>query len=255
MGVLAPCLPLREQIPANPEGHADSLSANTYNQNMGLAFVLPALLLELLLLYTGGKRLSSRLLTWTLAAGGVKRFLGWCLLMPGTAVHELSHALFAVILGGRIHSFVPFRPVAMEDGSVQLGYVEHSNVRGGPIGGAIVGMAPLIGVPLSIWGLGLLMLPVSGQPIELLQWVIQNPLSLGPLWILISLPLSLGALPSPSDHRDLPVGGLLLAAILTVLFLLGVVSSGQWLEAPLRGFAQLLLIPALFSLLGFMRRR
>lgn len=213
------------------------------------------LAVELALLYTGGSRLSGRLLGWTLGSRGPKRFLGWMLMVPGTALHETSHAIIALLLGGRIHKFVPFRPVQNEDGGVQLGYVEHTAVFGGPVGGAMVGMAPLIGVPLSVWGLGLLMLPVGGSPDELLHWALAHPLSLGPLWLAIGALLSLGALPSPSDHRDLPLAGLLLLALLGGLSFLGVSIGTGGLVAPLSGWAQLLFLPALVSLAGWLPRR
>ena len=222
---------------------------------MPLAIAGGFLLCELLLMYTAGRRLSSRLLTWTLQNKGPKRFFGWALMMPGTALHELSHALVVILLGGKIHSFVPFRPVENEDGSFQLGYVEHSEVHLGAIGGALVGMAPLVGVPLAIWGLGLLMLPSGGTPLEMLSWTVANPVSLGPLWLLIAAPLSLGALPSPSDHRHLPLGAAMLAIPLLVLSLAGLVAAQSLLQTPLIGWVQLLLLPSCVACLGFLPRR
>lgn len=212
------------------------------------------LAVELLAMYTAGRYLSSRLLTWTLAQSGLKRFLGWALIAPGTALHELSHAIVVICLGGRISAFVPFRPVETEPGAYQLGYVEHSRTYLGPLGGAMVGMAPLVGVPLAVWGLGLLLLPISGSPAELLAHTLREPSLLGAAWIVVSIPLSLGALPSPSDHRELPLAGFLLALLLGGMYLAGALTSLSFLEVPLSGWAQLLILPALTSLLGLIRR-
>jgi len=211
---------------------------------------LTLLIAELAAIYTIGRYLSSALLSWTLRQSAPARMLGWALMAPGTFLHELSHALVVICLGGRISAFVPFRPRQEED-RVQLGYVEHSGVRLGPLGGAMVGMAPLVGIPAAIWGLGLLMVPISGSPLELLAWVADHPLSLGAAWLLISIPLSLGALPSASDHRDLPLAGILLAVLLAGLYFLGALTSLSFLEMPLTGWAQLLIFPAVVSLIGF----
>lgn len=205
---------------------------------------------ELLLMYTAGRRLSSRLLTWTLQQEKMHRWGGWMLMMPGTALHELSHALVVLILGGKISAMSLFRPRQQEGGVVQLGYVEHSAVMGGPLGGALVGMAPLVGVPAAIWGAGLLILPEGGSPAEMITYSFHHPFSLGMVWLLVSAPVSLGALPSPSDHRDLIAGSILLAILLAALSLLGLKVGSSLLLDPLIGWAQLLIVPAAVSILG-----
>jgi hypothetical protein len=71
------------------------------------------------------------------------------LMLPGTIVHETSHAIIAMLMGARItkFSFIPSGDT--------LGYVEHTAPKIPILGNAAISIAPLIGCP------GLLLL-ISG---------------------------------------------------------------------------------------------
>ena len=205
-------------------------------------------------MYTVGRLASSRLLGWGLHGSPAQRRLVWCLLAPGTAVHETSHLLVALVLGARIARFVPFKPQVEEGGSVQLGFVEHTRVYGGPLGGALVGMAPLFGVPLLVWLSGLLLLPgAQGNPWHTMQAALHTPW--GIIWVLISLIVSLGALPSPSDHRDLPWALAILALVALALYGLHALPSWHDIQLICCWLSGLFLLPGLVGLFSLRRKR
>lgn len=207
------------------------------------------LVLELVLIYTAGSRVSSRILGWGLHGGGWKRFLGWTLLAPGTAIHETSHLVVVILLGGRVIRFQPFAPQREEGGRVQLGVVEHTPVRGGPIGGSLVGMAPLLGVPLVVWLSGMLLPGGGGNPWSVLSAASHTPW--GILWIGVCMVVSLGALPSPSDHRDLPWALLIFAPLAAGLWIAGLLPSFAEVRPIALWLAGLFLVPALIGVLGW----
>jgi len=63
------------------------------------------------------------------------------LLGIGTIIHELSHALFSVLLGGRV-GVISLFPSKLEDGSIKFGHVEVEVLD--PLRNTLVGTAPLI---------------------------------------------------------------------------------------------------------------
>jgi hypothetical protein len=67
--------------------------------------------------------------------------------LPGTALHELSHYLVALVLGGS-PSFPSLLPRRTEVGTWHLGHVQF---RGGYLRSMFVGMAPLLLAPLAWW--------------------------------------------------------------------------------------------------------
>ena len=195
---------------------------------------------ELGVLYLLGRRLGSR---WAsgLQGGGIRgRVKAWLLLAPGTVLHESSHALACLLTGVRVRKFVPFHPVLSKGGGVRLGYVEHDG--SGPLRGALIGMAPLLLVPGLIYLAGVLLLPgaqLGMPPLELVG--LANQLAPGViLWWLLTLSGSVGAAPSPSDHRDLPAALLILGPLAFFAF-----SGGGAPLALLAGLSALLLIPCL----------
>jgi hypothetical protein len=63
------------------------------------------------------------------------------LMLPGTIVHESSHAVVALLMGARITDFS-----VMPSGNT-LGYIEHTAPKIPFIGNAAISIAPLIGCP------------------------------------------------------------------------------------------------------------
>lgn len=84
------------------------------------------------------------------------RLLVWPLIMPGTVLHELAHALTALLLGCRIVEFRPFWPERTEDGGWTFGRVSWAG--GDPIRATLIGLAPLLLVPPLLSGVLLLVL-------------------------------------------------------------------------------------------------
>ncbi|MFA6391272.1 MAG: hypothetical protein WCW66_00780 [Patescibacteria group bacterium] len=84
----------------------------------------------------------------------------------GIVIHELSHAVACVLVGAKIMKISFFAPSG--------GEVEHGPPRIPIIGKPIIGLAPLIGCSLSLWGLFVLFgyhnsLPVIDFSAEFLQ--------------------------------------------------------------------------------------
>ena len=67
--------------------------------------------------------------------------------LPGTALHEFSHFLVALVLGGA-PSFPSLLPVRTSSGGWHLGHVRF---RAGHLRAMFVGMAPLLLAPLAWW--------------------------------------------------------------------------------------------------------
>jgi len=211
----------------------------------------PAIILgvELVLIYTAGSMVSSRILGWGLRGGGWKKNAAWCLLAPGTAVHETSHMFLVLLLGGRVIRFAPFSPQQQEGGKVQLGVVEHTQVHGGPLGGAMVGMAPLFGVPVVLWLSGMLLPGGGGDPWHVIASASASPWGL--LWVVVCMIVSLGALPSPSDHRDLPWAMLIVVPVIGLLAWLHMLPTLHEMQPALKWLSGLFLLPALVGTVGW----
>lgn len=158
------------------------------------------------------------------------------LFFPGVFVHEASHFLMSRVLGvptGRV-SLLP-RP--MENGRLQLGYVEtgHTDI----FRDALIGMAPLItgGICVALTGMRGLDLDqlwtaiVSDQGASLgeaLKAVAERPDFW--LWFYLTFAISSTMLPSASDRRAWLPLVLVLGIMLGVVLLAG---AGPWLVAHL----------------------
>jgi hypothetical protein len=154
------------------------------------------------------------------------------LFFPGVFLHEASHFLMSRVLGvptGRV-SLLP-RP--MENGRLQLGYVETG--RTDIFRDALIGMAPLITGGLCVAltgmrGLGLDQLwsaVVSDQGASLgiaLQAVVDRPDFW--LWFYLTFVISSTMLPSSSDRRAWLPLVLVFSILLGIVLLAG---AGPWL--------------------------
>ena len=87
--------------------------------------------------------------------------------LPGTALHEFSHYVVALILGGA-PSFPSLLPTRTEKGW-KLGHVAF---RAGHVRAMFVGMAPLLLAPLAWWWAVTLLAPASGPLYALHAWVV-----------------------------------------------------------------------------------
>lgn len=87
---------------------------------------------------------------------GVKAYL-YLFAWLGTAIHELGHAVFALIFGHKIHSVKLFSP---DPKTGTLGYVKHSYNKGNiyqNIGNFFIGIGPIILGAVSIYLISLIL--------------------------------------------------------------------------------------------------
>lgn len=211
-----------------------------------------ALAVQLVVLYTAGRRLNSYLAGRAIEGSRLRRLLIWLLMAPGVVAHELSHFIMALAVGARVSKFVPFRPQQdPKTGELTLGYVESALPRN-PAWRAMVGMAPLFMVPTLVYLLGCALVPgtaLGDSPYRLLVDAAGHPHHPG-VWAFAFayLSASLGLLPSPTDHADLPAALLIVGAGTAVSLWAG---AGPALveeaTAPARFMVGLLLVPSLIS--------
>lgn len=209
--------------------------------------------LEVAVIYLAGSRLLGKMVAIGLGRSRRVRWVLWALLAPGVCLHEVSHAMVALILGGRVHRFVPFAP-HYEEGSVRFGYVTFSETRGGVVGRALVGMAPLWLLPSLTYLLACSLLDsmqLGDPPLQVLSALSSSGLLAIPGLVLL-ISFSLAVLPSPEDHSSLPLALLAVLAGATLLGLLGFTVTVASLLLPLGFVGQLLAIPALISGLGWL---
>ncbi|CAB4923964.1 unannotated protein [freshwater metagenome] len=227
--------------------------------------VLALIALELVCLYVLGRRLLDGLVGDAVRAGRPRRWATWTLLAPGVTLHEASHAAVATFLGGRVVRFVPFRPAPMRGGGVLLGEVRwHPSpipVLGGPVGRALVGLAPLVLVPGVVYAAGCALVPgvaLGDLPHELPAALVERPVDVGALlWLFVALSASIGLLPSRIDHQDLPraLALLALAAVAWLVWRGGIdAADGRRLitdaAVPATFLAELLAPPAAVAAVG-----
>ena len=224
-------------------------------------FNLIMLVGEVAILYTVGRLVNQYLVYLILHASSGTAMLLHILYAPGVALHETSHAIMVTAFGGKISRFVPYHPQEdKEVGGLRLGYVEYGMPSNNPVTGFLIGIAPLVGVPLILFGLAELLVPGASFSHGLVSVVggafnnlAANPLSVTGLTAIIFLYLllsgSLGLLPSVSDHRDLIPFTVILAIVLGGAYLLGGSLNFSALAPASNFLSQLMLPPAAITVL------
>lgn len=152
------------------------------------------------------------------------------ILFPGVLLHELSHWVFATLLGVRTGTF-SLVPRMQDDGSVQLGYVEYFKGRTlGPtreslIGGAplIVGTAVILLISLRIFNVPELGVAIQSGRIDELSLAMGNLFRTNDflVWLYLLFAIANGMLPSKSDRKAWPAFLALMSGIGLVLYILG----------------------------------
>jgi hypothetical protein len=88
--------------------------------------------------------------------------------LPGTALHEFSHYLVALCLGGS-PSFPSLLPVRTQGGTWHMGHVRF---RAGHLRAMFVGLAPLLLAPLAWWWASALLAHAAWPLYALHAWVV-----------------------------------------------------------------------------------
>ncbi len=149
------------------------------------------------------------------------------LLLPGIVLHEASHLLAARLLGVRTRSF-SILPKLRSDGTIRFGYVETERVD--PIRSALIGAAPLVSgilvLALLVYG-NLGMDPIwmvgDGFGVETLPLFWERLIDMPNLgwWLYLAIVVSNTMLPSSADRAAWIPFGLILIAMIVIIFLLG----------------------------------
>ncbi len=131
-------------------------------------------------------------------------------LLPGVALHELAHAIMALLLGVRVGNFT-IVPRRQPDGHVRLGAVQVELVD--PIRSSLIGLAPLLA------GSGAILLIIRyAFQVKLLEQAVTTSnlelliLSLGGmlkapdawLWLYLVFAIANAMAPSPADRETWP---------------------------------------------------
>jgi len=161
-------------------------------------------------------------------------------LLPGVALHELSHAVAALLLRVRVLGF-SLRPRRLSSKSLQLGYVE--TLRTDVLRSSLIGAAPLFA------GVGALLLisreafglrdlftafaafDLSGLGAQL-RSVFTAPDAL--LWIYAVFAVANGMMPSPSDTRAWPPVLAGVAVLVGAAYALAGDTLSDWLRPTVR---------------------
>ena len=150
---------------------------------------------------------------------GMAMLLNQLVFLPGVLMHELSHWVFARVLGVRTMGFSVW-PNRQPDGSLRLGYVHTEKVDF--LREALVGAAPLLAGCAAVAAIGLRVLELdhlavafarrdwTGASSRLLH-VLQSADLL--IWVYVLFALSNTMMPSASDRRAWPLVGVLLLAL------------------------------------------
>lgn len=198
--------------------------AFSFDRVMELLFIIAALLTPLQIMHILSRKLVSQL---------QRRKLWLVLASVGTPVHELSHAITALVFGHKIEKIKLFDP--QPDGG--LGYVIHSHRYGllGKLTTALIAIAPVIGGYLAFILVTKLLNP---EPLTSLASMTHSELNnLGAsiayayaaiwssldwswesfLWVFITTSIFAFMMPSKADYASALPGIIVLLALLIVL--------------------------------------
>jgi hypothetical protein len=148
-------------------------------------------------------------------------------LLPGVALHELSHAVAATALGVRVRK-ISLTPERMKNGMVRLGYVEM--LRTDTVRSSLIGAAPLIAGVIALIAIGFYVFDLealqsaltSGEP----RLLFDQLLAIGNatdswLWIYLIFAIANSMMPSTSDVESWPPVAGFLVVLSAALLLLG----------------------------------
>ncbi|MCS6847100.1 MAG: hypothetical protein RMN52_05220 [Anaerolineae bacterium] len=161
-------------------------------------------------------------------------------LLPGVALHEVSHAAMAALLGVRVRR-LSLRPERQRNGVVRLGYVEV--LRSDALRTSLIGAAPLFAGLVALILIGVLVFDLGsmqsaladGSAQGLLDQLLALPRATDSwLWIYMVFAIANSMMPSSSDTQSWPpvIG---FVAIFSALLLL---AGGTDLVAAIAPFAQ-----------------
>ena len=131
-------------------------------------------------------------------------------LLPGVALHELSHAVAALLLRVRVLGF-SLRPRRLSSKSLQLGYVE--TLRTDVLRSSLIGAAPLFAgvgalllISREVFGVRDLSAAAAALDPHALTMQMRSVFTAeyAPLWIYAMFAVANGMMPSPSDRRAWP---------------------------------------------------
>jgi len=156
-------------------------------------------------------------------------------LLPGVALHELSHAAAALVLGVKVRGF-SLRAQRQPSGVVRLGYVEvlrTDAVRTSLIGAAplFAGIAALLAIGSNAFNLGGMASAVdAADPAAFLASLLAIfSANDSFVWIYAVFAVANGMMPSKSDTQAWPPVVAALGAIIVVIFVLGGQSLLGWI--------------------------
>jgi hypothetical protein len=155
-------------------------------------------------------------------------------LFPGVALHEISHALAALLLGVKVRGF-SLRAERQTSGVVRLGYVEV--LRSDPVRTSLIGAAPFITGMSALVAIGVYAFNLSGLAAAFDQIDFESAFSSlfgifrandSLLYIYGVFAIANGMMPSRSDTQAWPPVLLVLGLVGGALFLIGGPGLFDW---------------------------